>query len=119
MKLTRQTLKAMLGDSNAPMIPHLLVSPDTAGFVGNAPVSGVPFNYTVSALDPSNNVDTGFLNTVHFVCSDTAATLPPDHTLTAGVGVFTATLINVGGNPTLGAIAYAFPSVDGNVQFGV
>ncbi len=51
---------------------------------------------TVSATDIYNNVITGYAGTVHFTSTDTAAVLPTNHTLTAGMGTFTATLKTVG-----------------------
>ncbi|HKR65000.1 MAG TPA: hypothetical protein VJZ00_14805, partial [Thermoanaerobaculia bacterium] len=45
--------------------------------------NGVPFNITVSALDASSNVFTGYTGTVHFTSSSTG-TLPADYTFVAG-----------------------------------
>src|SRR5207302_1154333 len=51
---------------------------------------------TVTALDQFNNVATGYTGTVHFTSTDGAATLPPNSTLTNGVGNFVVTLRTVG-----------------------
>jgi hypothetical protein len=54
--------------------------------------AGLAFNFTVTALDGSNNTATGYTGTVHFTSSDGAATLPANSTLTSGVGTFSVTL---------------------------
>ncbi len=46
--------------------------------------AGISFNATVSAVDASNNVATGYIGTVHFTSSDPAAVLPADYTFGAG-----------------------------------
>jgi hypothetical protein len=45
--------------------------------------AGVAFRITVTALDPFNNVATGYTGTVHFSSTDSLASLPPDYTFTA------------------------------------
>jgi hypothetical protein len=68
----------------------------------SAPASvsrGVPFSFTVTALDDFGNVATGYLGTVAFTSSDTKARLPANYTFTAanaGVAAFTATFNTVG-----------------------
>jgi len=59
-------------------------------------VAGVAFNFMVTALDASNNTAAGYTGTVHFTSSDSAATLPPNASLTNGVGTFSATLKTAG-----------------------
>lgn len=57
--------------------------------------SGTPFSVTVTALDASNNVVTGYTGTVHFTSSDGQAVLPPDYAFTSsdnGSHVFSITL---------------------------
>jgi uncharacterized repeat protein (TIGR01451 family) len=54
--------------------------------------SGFAFSFTVTALDASNAVDTGYSGTVHFTSSSANAVLPANSTLTNGVGTFSATL---------------------------
>jgi uncharacterized repeat protein (TIGR01451 family) len=58
--------------------------------------SGTAFSVTVTALDASNAVVTGYTGTVHFTSSDTQAVLPANSTLTNGVGTFSATLKTAG-----------------------
>lgn len=80
----------------APVATHFsVVAPASAA-------SGVAFNFTVTALDASNNVVTGYTGTVHFTSTDGAATLPGNATLTNGTGTFSATLA-MGGNQTITA----------------
>jgi autotransporter-associated beta strand protein len=46
--------------------------------------AGAPFDFTVTALDPNNNIDTVYTGTVHFTSQDPfGATLPADYTFTA------------------------------------
>ena len=56
------------------------------------------FAFTVTALDATNNIATGYTGTVHFTSSDGAAgvTLPANSMLTNGVGTFSATLRTAG-----------------------
>jgi len=75
---------------------HLSVTPAAA-------TAGSPFDVTVTALDPYNNVATSYRRLVHFSTNDPASgvSLPADYTFTAGdngVHVFTggATLITAG-----------------------
>jgi fibronectin type 3 domain-containing protein len=69
--------------------------------------AGSPFSITVTALDPSNNVVTGYLGTVHFQSSDPQASLPADYTFVAadlGVHTFQAmTTLKTAGSQTLTA----------------
>jgi hypothetical protein len=58
----------------------------------NPDVAGTPFSVTVTALDSSGGVNTGYTGTVHFASLDPLATLPSDYTFTAadhGVHTFT------------------------------
>jgi hypothetical protein len=92
---------SITGTSNA-----IVVSPAAAThFALSAPASvagGAAFSFTVTALDPFNNVATGYAGTVHFTSSDAHAILPADSTLMNGVGTFSATL-KTAGNQTLTA----------------
>jgi hypothetical protein len=78
-------------------------------------LTGSPVTFTITALDPFGNVVTGYAGHVHFTSSDAGAVLPVDATLTAGVGVFSATfkssgsqtitaLDTVANNPLVGGI---------------
>jgi len=74
----------------------LLAGP-AVGFVVQVPTAntGVPFNFTVRAVDALANTATTYTGTVHFTSSDGAAVLPADYAFTggdAGVASFSATL---------------------------
>jgi hypothetical protein len=60
--------------------------------------AGDAHNFTVTAKDAFGNTATNYTGTVHFSSSDTSpnASLPPDGTLTNGVGTFSATLVTAG-----------------------
>lgn len=61
--------------------------------------SGVPFSFTVTALDAANGVATGYAGAVHFTSSDPQATLPPNYTFVPadqGVRSFSAPLKKAG-----------------------
>ena len=58
--------------------------------------SGTSFNFTVTALDASNNIVTSYSGTVHFTSTDPHAQLPPDSPLVSGSKVFSATLTTAG-----------------------
>jgi len=68
-------------------------------FSVTAPASataGTSFNFTVSALDGSNNPLTSYSGTVSFTSSDSQASLPENSTLTNGTGSFSATMKTAG-----------------------
>ncbi len=58
--------------------------------------TGVPFTFTVTAQNSDGSTDTGYTGTVHFTSTDSAASLPANATLTAGVGTFTVALKTLG-----------------------
>ncbi|HEX4753630.1 MAG TPA: YCF48-related protein [Solirubrobacterales bacterium] len=58
--------------------------------------AGSPFGFHVTALDQFGNVATSYTGTLHFTSTDPSATLPADSTLTAGEGVFPATMRTAG-----------------------
>jgi hypothetical protein len=62
-----------------------------------AAVAGTAFNFTVTALDDSNNVATSYSGTVHFTSTDGQAMLPANSTLANGTRTFSATLKTAGG----------------------
>jgi hypothetical protein len=68
----------------------------------NLPVqatAGTPFSFTISALDSSGHVATGYVGTIHFISSDPQAVLPPDYTFLSsdlGTHTFTVTLKTAG-----------------------
>ena len=69
---------------------HFLV---TAPATANA---GTAFNVTVTAQDAANTTDTTYAGTVHITSTDGSATLPPNTTLTNGVGTVSVTLKTAG-----------------------
>jgi hypothetical protein len=109
------TTSSMTGTSNvitvsAAAATHFAVTAVLPSYQGvpTGPTSfattGVPLSFTVSALDPFNNIAPTYTGTVQFSSSDTAAgvVLPANSTLTSGVGSFSATLMTPG-NQTLTA----------------
>ncbi|HET7434467.1 MAG TPA: hypothetical protein VFN10_07105, partial [Thermoanaerobaculia bacterium] len=76
--------------------------------------NGTPFNITVTALDASNAVVTGYTGTVHFT-SSSAGTLPADSTLTNGTGTFSVTLTTNGAQ----SITAADGSINGSANVTV
>ncbi|SPF51805.1 conserved exported hypothetical protein [Candidatus Sulfopaludibacter sp. SbA4] len=75
-----------------------------------AAVIGAAFNFTVTALDASNNPTSGYGGTVHFTSTDGAAALPANATLTSGSGTFSATL-KTAGSQTITATDTVTPSI--------
>jgi hypothetical protein len=67
--------------SNAAATHFSLAAPTTA-------TAGTSFNFSVTALDPSNNVATDYSGTANFSSTDGQAVLPASSTLTFGVGNF-------------------------------
>jgi len=75
-----------------PATSLVLEAPDNA-------IGGASFNVTVTLLDATSNIATGYRGTVHFTSNDAAAMLPADYTFTAsdsGVHTFVVTLNTVG-----------------------
>jgi hypothetical protein len=58
--------------------------------------AGTDFNFTVTALDASNNTAPGYSGTAHFTSTDAQAVLPANSTLMNGTGTFSATLKTIG-----------------------
>ena len=76
--------------SPPPMATHLAVT---------APVNAIAdsaFDFTVTALDASNNTVTTYSGIVHFTSTDAQAVLPSNSTLTNGTKSFSATLRTTG-----------------------
>ncbi|MFZ1217888.1 MAG: alkaline phosphatase family protein [Chthoniobacterales bacterium] len=69
------------------------------------------FNFTVRALDQSNNTATNYAGIVHFTSTSTGF-LPPDSTLTNGTGTFSADLQTLG-NHTITATDTLNASITG------
>lgn len=59
-------------------------------------IAGIPIQFTVTALNASNQTATGYTDPVRFTSTDPSATLPGDTTLTNGVGTFSASLVTPG-----------------------
>jgi hypothetical protein len=55
-------------------------------------IVGVPFTFTITAVNPLNRTDTNYAGTVRFGSTDRSAVLPANSTLTNGAGTFTITL---------------------------
>jgi hypothetical protein len=88
-------------DSTSALIKGIATVPVSAvHFLVAAPASvdaGAPFQVTVTALDPANQVVTGYADAVRATSSDTAAALPSfPFTLTNGTTSFTANLRSAG-----------------------
>jgi probable HAF family extracellular repeat protein len=87
---------SITGSSNS-----ISVSPTARAthFSVTAPASvtaGTAFNFTVTALDTSNNTVTTYAGTVHFTSIGGQAVLPANATLTNGTGTFSTTMMTVG-----------------------
>jgi hypothetical protein len=94
------------GTTTPPPATHLSVTAPAAAAAGTA------FNFTVTALDASNNVATTYSGTVHFTSIDSQASLPANSTLTNGTGTFSATLKTAGGQ-AITATDTVTPSITG------
>jgi hypothetical protein len=75
-------------------------------------ITGSKFNFTVTALDASNNTVASYSGTVHFMSSDSLAALPTNSTLTNGIGTFSATF-NTAGGQTISVADSVNPSTSG------
>lgn len=94
------------------------VNVSTGHFGVSAPptaTAGTAFNFTVTVLDSSNRVVTGYTGTVHFTSTDPQAVLPPNYTFTSSDGgshTFSATLKTAGGQ-TISAVDTTNPLLTG------
>ena len=88
------------GNSITSVSAALAMSPAAgAHFTLSAPASataGAPFTFTVTALNAGNTTASGYTGTIEFSSSDYPALLPANSTISAGIGVFTTTLMTVG-----------------------
>src|SRR5439155_539898 len=89
-RTTANLLDAFLYGPPAAPADHLVAT--APGSVG----AGVPFTIDVTAADSSGAAAAGYRGTVHFSSTHAAAALPPDSTLNAGHGSFSATLATSG-----------------------
>jgi pectate lyase-like protein len=90
--------------------------PTATHFSVSAPANtpnAISFNFTVTALDASNNTVTSYSGTAHFTSTDPHAQLPPDSTLVSGTKVFSATL-TTGGNQMITATDKTTSSITGS-----
>jgi hypothetical protein len=74
--------------------------------------AGTAFNFTVTALDASNNIVTSYSGIVQFTSIDAQAVLPGVAKLVLGTGMFSATL-NTAGTQTITATDTATASIAG------
>jgi hypothetical protein len=88
-----------------PVTTHFSVTAPTS-----AQTAGAAFNFTVTALDASNGLVSGYAGTVHFASSDSQAVLPANSSLTNGTGTFSVTL-KTSGSQTITATDTAMPSI--------
>jgi hypothetical protein len=105
------------GESSAPSYFALVPGPATR-FAVVAPlsaVSGVPFNFTVTALDAYGHTATAYAGTVVLSSSDhgLGVLLPSGVTLTKGTGTFSATLATAGNQTVTARQSSHGPSVIG------
>ena len=82
-----------------PSLPPPLTTAAQLSVTSSATIStaGAKVNLTVTALDSTGTVVSGYADTVHFTSTDPQAVLPPDSKLTNGTGRFSATLKSGGG----------------------
>ena len=79
-------------------------------------VAGTPATFTVTAMDPWNNIASGYAGTIKFNSSDSQAALPGFYTFSAGnagVQTFSATL-KTAGNERLSAIDASSALINGS-----
>src|SRR5215467_7833085 len=75
--------------------------------------SAVAFQFTVTALDESNQNVTNYSGTVHFTSTDPHVQLPADSTLESGTKIFSA-ILTTGGNQMITATDKASSSITGS-----
>ena len=93
---------SIAGTSPAVTVSAVGANRFTVSATSNA-VTGIPLSFTVKALDQFGNAAVSYSGTVHFTSTDSSAALPANTTLTAGSGVFNATLKSPG-TQTISAI---------------
>jgi hypothetical protein len=107
----RDSSNALLTGTSGPISVRSAANATHFSFVApTSATAGTAFSFTVSALDASNHVATGYADTVHFTSSDAAAILPADAMLTNGTATFIATL-RTAGNQTLTVTDVVLPSM--------
>ncbi len=103
----------LVGSQSNPGATHFSVTASPSSLTAGSSTS-----ITVTALDASGNVVTGYTGTVHFTSSDTQAILPPNSTLTNGTGTFSVTLATAG-NQTVTATDASVGSITGSTTVTV
>jgi hypothetical protein len=83
---------SITGASNSINVTGAAVATHFSVAAPGVATAGTAFNFTVNALDSSNNVATTYSGTVHFTSTDVQAVLPANSTLTNGAGTFSVTL---------------------------
>ena len=83
-------------DATAVLPANTTLTNGTGTFSATLKTAGTAFNFTVTAMDASNKVVTGYTGIVHFTSTDATAVLPANTTLTNGTGTFSATLKTAG-----------------------
>ena len=78
----------------------------------NSITAGESVDFTVTAFDQFNNLATSYSGTVTFTSTDDLATMPPNSTLTSGVGVF-GIVLKRAGEQTVTASDITTPSING------
>ncbi|MBV8845168.1 MAG: SBBP repeat-containing protein, partial [Bryobacterales bacterium] len=101
------TYLAAAGLASSGTATHFSIVPSS--FAANP---GVPIQFTVTALDGSNNPATTYSDPVHFASSDGLSSLPPDTALINGVGTFTASFVTIG-SQTITATDLFVPTITG------
>ncbi len=87
----------------------------TTHFSVTAPATataGTALNFTVTALNATNNAVASYSGTVHLSSTDSQAVLPANATLTNGTGTFSATL-KTAGSQTIAATDTVAASIIG------
>src|SRR6201984_1974491 len=87
---------SITGTSNSINVTGAAVATHFSVAAPGVATAGTGFNFTVNALDSSNNVATTYSGTVHFASTDVQAVLPANSTLTNGAGTFSVTLKTAG-----------------------
>ena len=113
--ITTPTLQTTSNDINvvAAKATHFVFSSFPA-----SPGAGDEFSMTVSARDQFNNTVPTYTGTVHFTSSDGGAVLPPNATLSSGVGSFDFTL-KATGSQSITASDVTTPTIAGTQFFNV
>ena len=75
--------------------------------------AGIPFQFTVTALNAANQTVTSYTDPVHFTSRDAAASLPADAYLANGTGTFTATLVTLAASAVAAGDLLA-PAINGS-----